>query len=73
MKNLKKVVSKIGGVVLGLSMIGSLGQAAYAEGSRDLINSGGNRPQLVTWPILLIAIAADFILRVALQIPLYLL
>jgi hypothetical protein len=48
MKNLKKVVSKIGGVVLGLSMIGSLGQAAYAEGSRDLINSGGNRPQLVT-------------------------
>ena len=46
MKNRNKVVSKIGGVVLGLSMIGSLGQAAYAEGSRDLINSGGNRPYL---------------------------
>jgi len=46
MKNRNKVVSNIGGVVLGLSMIGSLGQAAYAEGSRDLINSGGNRPHL---------------------------
>ena len=39
MKNLKKVVSKIGGVVLGLSMIGSLGQSAYAEGSRSMYPS----------------------------------
>jgi len=43
MKNRNKVVSKIGGVFLGLSIIGSLGQSAQAEGSRDLINSGGNR------------------------------
>ena len=43
MKNQKKIVSKIGGVVLGLSMMGSFGQSAHAEGSQDLINSGGNR------------------------------
>jgi len=48
MKNLKKVVSKIGGVVLGLSMMGSLGQSAHAEGSRSLYPSlaTGNRANI---------------------------